>query len=148
MFKYFPLNCFPVASVSDFLVLLGVLNGVELTTGVDSAVCIAAGCLISGVSGRGARLRIRQFMNGLLVFGVEIDVKQTLFVAGGPLSAVVTGVSPLNGGLAVFSLSSSSSYPSSSDDMSPKSSRIGRRSLVDVGLSSSRGLFSDVGKAM
>ena len=77
-----------MASVSDFLVLLGVLRGVELTTGgVDPTVCIVSDCLISGVSGRGARLRMRQFIKGLLViFGVEIEVKQTLF-AGFPWSA-------------------------------------------------------------
>ena len=41
--EHFPLNILPVVSVSDFLVLLGVLSGVELMTGVDSAVCIAPG---------------------------------------------------------------------------------------------------------
>ena len=85
---------------------------------------------------------MRQFMKGLLVFGVEIEVKQTLFDAGGTLSiAGVVDESPLYGVVAVFSLSLSPS--SSSEDMPPKSSRTGRRSLVDVGLSSSRGLFSD-----
>ena len=70
-----------MASVSDFLVLLGVLRGVELTTGgVDPATCIASGGLISGVSGRGARLRMRQFMKGLLVFGVEMEVSFRLVV--------------------------------------------------------------------
>ena len=98
---------------------------------------------------------MRQFIKGLLViFGVEIEVKQTLFAAGGPpppSSAGVEGAPPLNGEVAVFSLSSSPSWTlltsSSSDDMSPKSSRTGRRPLVDVGLSSStswlRSLFSD-----
>ena len=99
-------HCLPVASVSDFLVLLGVLRGVELMTGgVDPTVCIVSDCLMSGVSGRGARLRMRQFMKGLLVFGVEIEVKQTLFAAGGPppSSAGVEGAPPLNGKVAVFS---------------------------------------------
>ena len=88
-----------MASVSDFLVLLGVLRGVELTTGgVDPTVCIVSDCLISGVSGRGARLRMRQFINGLLVFGVEIEVKQTLglFAAVPPSAGVAGPSSPLN----------------------------------------------------
>ena len=85
---------------------MGVLRGVELTTGVDDpTVCIgigmtgpAAGRLISGVSGRGARLRMRQFMSGLLVFGVEIEVKQTLglFAAVPPSAGVAGPSSPLN----------------------------------------------------